>query len=146
MRKSLTSGWRRYTLAFVVVATSLGVMGAQCQPPKTVPSGLSLDPTSWDFGNKHVGDIDTVDFTVTNNGPGTTGPLAVSVQGGDAGEFGLFGPGCAGETLGPGDSCSQGVLYAPTKPQHVSASFVVAASPGGTATAGLQGTGFPPNT
>jgi len=57
---------------------------------------------------------------------------------------GACGPACAGTTLGPGDFCSQGVLYAPTKLGPVSANFVVTASPGGSVTAGLQGTGFPP--
>ena len=152
MRMFLTSGWRRYALAFVVVGASLGVMGAQCQPPKNPPppSNLSIRPASWDFGNQEVGGLDTEGFTVTNDGSGTTGPLAVSVQGADQGEFGLFGPPCAGKTLPPpapgnnNNTCSQGVFYAPTKLGPVSASLQVTASPGGTVTVPLQGTGFPP--
>jgi hypothetical protein len=53
MRKFLTSGRRRYALAFVVVGASLGVMGAQCQPSKTPPppaTGLSISPKVGDFG------------------------------------------------------------------------------------------------
>ena len=92
-----------------------------------------------------------MNITVTNNGQDTTGPLALGLQGADAGEFGLFGPPCAGQTLPPpvpgniDNTCSQGVFYAPTKLGAVSASFVVTASPGGSVTAELQGTGFPPN-
>jgi len=50
----------------------------------------------------------------------------------------------AGSPSALGDFCSQGVLYAPTKLGPVSANFVVTVSPGGSVTAGLQGTGFPP--
>jgi hypothetical protein len=146
VRTFFTSGQRRYALVFAVAAVSLGVMGARCQPPKSPPppSDLSTRPASWNFGNQEVGGIDTEQFTVTNNGSGTTGPLAVNVQGADPGEFGFFGPPCAGNTLGPGDTCSQGVFYGPTKLGPVSASLVFTASPGGTVTAGLQGTGSPP--
>jgi hypothetical protein len=148
VRTFLTSGWRRYTMAFVVVAASLGVMGAQCQPPKPpAPSpGLATNPTSPDFGNVLVGDIDTLGIEVINNTTGATGPLAVSVQGGDADQFQLVGQGCVGKTLppGPGSTCSQIVLYQPTKPGRVTSSLVVTASPGGAVTAPLQGTGFEP--
>jgi len=148
--KFLTSGWRRYALAFVVVGVSFGVMGAQCQPTKPPPpAGLSISPTIKDFGD------DTADggsgnfqiFTVTNNGPATT-TLAVSLQGGDPSQFELVRPSAPGvcvyfTKLDPGESCPQQVFFNPRTTGRATTTLVVTGNPGGTATAALFGNGIP---
>jgi hypothetical protein len=155
MRKFLTSGRRRYALALVVVAVSFGVMGAKPQPLKPppnrpTPNNLSARPMTVNFQNEDVGGLDTATVTVSNNGPGTSGPLAVALQGADVDSFGLFGPPCAGETLAPSGSgplastCGQNVFFSPTKPGPLSATLVVTASPGGSVTVTLRGTAFEP--
>jgi hypothetical protein len=111
MRKFLTSGWRRYALAFVVVGASLGVMGAQCQPTKPPPSAspcingideracLTIEPTEWTFTSN--GESKT--FTVTNLGPDQTLPLSVSVP-----SIGFLAQNdtCTNKTLVQGDLCT----------------------------------------
>jgi hypothetical protein len=157
MRNFLSSGWRRYALPSVVVAASLGVMGAQCQPtkpPPPPPSDLSISPTAWDFGDNRINNpnFEGTSFRVTNNGPETTGPLAFSVQGGDADQFlhipsGLNPGVCVPNspiTLAPGQSCLAFAGFRPTRTGPLSTTFVVTADPGGTATAALTGNGILP--
>jgi hypothetical protein len=113
MPKFLTSGWRRYALAFVVVGASFGVMGAQCQPTKPPPPGpcingvderacLTIDPTEQTFtsnGESHT-------FTVKNLGPDQTLPLNVSVP-----SIGFLAQNdtCTNKTLVQGDLCTVAV-------------------------------------
>jgi hypothetical protein len=132
MRKFLTSGWRRYVLASVVVGASLGVMGAQCQPNKSPPSTgpcdggpggcLTIAPGSWT--NASLGETKT--FTVTNKGPNETlnldtnlgsqtpGSNYVSVFSVDqnASTCPIFG----GSELSPGQSCTIVVKVSQTPP------------------------------
>jgi hypothetical protein len=158
MRGFLTARWRRYALAFVVVGASFGIMGAQCQPskppPPPGPTGLSISPTEQDFGT------DSADgqssnfhfFTVTNHGPGTTGPLDSTTLGGTMGDASQFeathpsapggpdGP-CPGAVLAAGQSCNQQVFFNPTFAGSFRTTLVVLGNPGGTVTATLTGTG-----
>jgi hypothetical protein len=104
---------------------------------------VSISPASWDFGDVQTDGVSTFPavFTVTNNDPGTTGPLAVSLQGGDADQFILFGGTCSGNALGPGNTCTQNVFTAITRTGPLSAAIVITANPGGTATAALAANG-----
>jgi hypothetical protein len=124
MRKFLTSGRRRYALAFVVVGASLGVMGAQCQPaktpapPKPPPTGLSISPGLGDFGSQGVnaGPTNAIRFTVTNNGPGSTGILAAGVVPGPSQtEFNIVpATNTCNAPLANGASCVVDVNFDPT--------------------------------
>jgi hypothetical protein len=154
--RSFLPGWRRYAAAFVVLGSSLGVMGAQCQPskpPPPPPSGLSISPTQQDFGNDSADSASTNYrfFTVTNNGSETTGPIDSFMQGGDASQFEAThpsapgGPGgpCPGAVLAAGETCNQQVFFNPSTTGAKSSTLVVTASPGGTVTADVTGNGIP---
>jgi hypothetical protein len=143
MRRFLTSGRRRYALLFLIVAGSLVVMGAQCEPTKEVPpTGLSIEPATWDFGQ--LGGVSPPKtFTVTNNGPDTSGPLAVELQGGIPGAFDVppAGDNCTGAELDPAQTCTVDAVFAPLSDVPFSTNLVVTGNPGDTATAALSGTG-----
>jgi hypothetical protein len=147
MRKFLTSGRRRYALAFVAVGSSLGVMGAQCQPPKPPPppTGLSISPTSHDFGDQPIGTESVPQtFTVTNNGPDTSGPLTVELQGGDLTKFTVpvGSDECTGKELAVDETCDVNATFKPgISVGSLSTDLVVTGDPGGSATAALTGNG-----
>jgi len=125
MRNFLTAGWRRYAVAVVVVAASLGVIAA-CNPnkkpapppppPASPCSGgpgacLSTSPVQWvfhSFGETKI-------FTVKNDGPDTSQPVRVAIFGGNIDEnrrsleWGLFQDNCSGKSLVRGDNCTVGV-------------------------------------
>jgi hypothetical protein len=116
MRKFSTAGWRRYALAFVVVGTSLGAIGA-CQPtkkepppppPTCAPGGggacLAITPDAWTFTSQ--GESKT--FTVKNNGPDQSLSLHTGILGGNAGpsEFVKVEDNCVTKALVLGDSCT----------------------------------------
>ena len=121
MQNFLTARWRRYAVAFVVAAASLGVIGA-CTPTKQPPppdnpcgisSGacLTLSPVQWVFHTFR----ETKTFTVKNNGPDTSQPVRVAIFGGNIDEnrrnleWGLFQDNCSGKSLVRGDQCTVGV-------------------------------------
>jgi len=126
MRNFLTATWRRYAVAFVVAAASLGVIGA-CNPTKTPTpppppaspcSGgpgacLSTSPVQWTFHTFR----ETKIFTVKNDGPDTSGALRVAIFGGNIPEdrlslnFTLFQTNdfCPGKSLVSGGTCTVGV-------------------------------------
>jgi hypothetical protein len=143
MRKFLTSGRRRYALLLLIGAGSLVVMGAQCQPTKEVPpTGLSIDPATWDFGP--LGGVSPPKtFTVTNNGSDTSGPLAVELQGGNANAFQVpaADDNCTNVQLDPAETCTVDAVFAPLGDIPFSTNLVVTGDPGGSATAALSGTG-----
>jgi hypothetical protein len=114
---------------------------------------LSIAPTQQDFGNDSADGASSNFhvFTVTNNGPGTTGPIDSFMQGGDATQFeavhpsapGAPGGPCEGAVLAVGQTCNQQVFFSPTTTGAKSSTVVVTASPGGSATATVTGTGVP---
>jgi hypothetical protein len=125
MRNFLTARWRRYAVAFVVAAVSLGVLGA-CNPTKTPtkpppppdnPCGatsgacLTIFPFQWSFTSFR--EVKT--FTVKNEGPDQSLPLRVAIFGGNIPDnllplnFRLFQDNCSGKSLVRGDQCTVGV-------------------------------------
>ena len=122
MRKFL-KGRRRYALLVLVGVGSLAIMGAECQPEPVKPpppTGLSIEPTSHDFGNQAVGAGQTAatTFTVTNHGPAMDPhTLVVTVIEGDVEEFTRFGSGVgsclSGVSLGVGETCTVNALFDP---------------------------------
>jgi HYDIN/CFA65/VesB-like, Ig-like domain len=151
MRKFFTSGRRRYALLlFVVGAGSLALMGAQCQPTKPpAPTGLSVAPTSQDFGSQAIGAGPTTaeQFTVTNNGPDTSGTLAVTLDSFNPADFVIVAAddNCTGTTVASGDTCTVDVTFDPATAGPKQASLDVASDEpaDGTATATLTGIGTP---
>jgi hypothetical protein len=118
MRKFVAAGWRRHTLAFVVVGAGLGVVGA-CQPtkppppPACAPGGggacIAMSPTEWTYTSQ--GEVKT--FTAKNNGPDPSQVLFTGVFGGNASpsEFVLVQDNCRLKTLVVGDSCTMQVQH-----------------------------------
>jgi hypothetical protein len=118
MRKFLTSGRRRYALLLFVCAASLVLMGNQCaqptKPPPPPPTGLSIDPTSHDFGDDVTDDGVTLGnqtFTVTNNGPNTSGTLHVTKDLYNPDNFNIQPNTCEGATVAAGDTCTVKVFF-----------------------------------
>jgi hypothetical protein len=143
MRNFFVSRRRRYALLLIVAAASLVVMGNTCAPTKPpAPTGLSISPTSNDFGSVAVNSSSQkVPFTVTNNGPGQTGPLTVTMKTGNTNQFPIEFNQCTNQQLVVGASCEVEVAFDPTATGPLTSNLVAEADPGGTATAVLTGTG-----
>ena len=117
MRNFHTASWRRYAVAFVVVAASLGVIAA-CNPNKkpappptdpclgaTTGACLTITPDRFHFTSR----LQTMTFTVKNTGPDTT--AALHTFSGDI--FFAIIPGqdnCVTKTLVNGDQCTIGII------------------------------------
>jgi hypothetical protein len=113
--RKLFSGRRRYALACLVAIGGLLTAAASCESvkeaPKPVkepaPTGLSIQPTSWDFGTSNTSTAKT--FTVTNNCPDESGTLATNLTGPDDSDFALATAGndntYGGTTLAAGEKC-----------------------------------------
>jgi hypothetical protein len=107
-------------------------------------AALAISPATQDFGTLSQGATGMdFPFSVTNNGGVTSGPLAVSFGGSSASMFQLGAQTCNNATLGANgsSSCSINVHFAPTAGTTggVTASLLVAGTPGGTAVATLTG-------
>jgi hypothetical protein len=115
MRKFFTSGRRRYALLLLLGGVgSLAIMGASCAPtkqPPPQPTGLSIEPTSWDFGTS-TNTPET--FTVTNNGPDTSGTLTVATQGNDHDDFTISNDTCTNQVLNVDATCTVDVTFVGT--------------------------------
>ncbi len=77
-------------------------------------------------------------FTVTNTATSSTGTLSTSFTGTDATFFTLLTNGC-GTTLAAGASCNVTLQFAPLTTGNKSATFMIFATPGDTASAVLTG-------
>lgn len=117
MRK-LFSARRRYALACLVAVAGLVTAAAQCAPPKEPPKEpppttiFSIEPSSWDFGTTPSTKL----FTVTNNGPDTSGTIATELSGPDAATNFEVAPAgmdntCKDQTLAAGDTCEVKVAF-----------------------------------
>ena len=78
---------------------------------------------------------------MTNSGGGPTGPLTLTLTGANAAQFQSFGNTCFGASLAAGGSCIVQLLFAPTLSGSLSASLNVSATPGGSASSTLTGSG-----
>jgi len=144
--RNLVSGRGRYALACLVVVGGLVTAGARCQPTKPpAPTGLNIAPTSWDFGSGPA--FAPKSFTVTNNGPDTSGKLAVATQGGDKDDFVVADPGadntCTGKTLAADETCTVAVSFVGTGAANQRSTDLVVSSDNaadGQAVAALTGT------
>ncbi len=106
---------------------------------------LVVEPSPVDFGNIVLGaPVGRVMVTVRNSGGTASGPLT-SVISGDTAVF-VIDPAttCDGKTLAPAESCMFAMEFRPTQEGARTASLAMTASPGGTATVSLTGTGATP--
>lgn len=104
-------------------------------------AGLSISPTPHNFGSTTVGMMaGPQTFTVTNTGDSTSGTLNTLISGLDASQFQIGADSCDGMTLAAGATCTVEVTYEPTIAGTHMGSLVVSSSPGGSASAALQGT------
>ena len=111
------------------------------------PALLYLTPTSQSLGSAIVGTPgQTASFTVTNTGATSTGLVGVSLGGLGAAEFAIVANDCSNTTLAPGGTCTIDVRHTPALVGPAAATLTVRATPGGTSTADLTGTGEPPPT
>jgi hypothetical protein len=91
------------------------------------------------FGVVPVGSDATVRLTLVNGGSHATGDLGIPTAGSP---FSVMATTCAiGGPLGPGGTCTIDVRFQPGTWGAVDGQLAISASPGGTATAGLSGTG-----
>jgi hypothetical protein len=125
MRKFLTSGRRRYALVLVVIAGSLAIMGAQCQPTKPQPTGLSIAPTSHNFGDAGPGQATPQEFVVTNHGPDTSGNLTVGLANGSPASFETSNDTCTNNQIDAGESCTVDAVFDPLSTGQVTTDLVV---------------------
>jgi hypothetical protein len=119
--RNLFSGRRRYALACLIAVGGLITAAASCQPTKQpvkepAPTTIfSIEPTSWEFGSAEPSAQNPKTFTVTNNGPNTSGTLETITSGTDADNFevAVAGPDntCQGQPLASGETCNVQVSF-----------------------------------
>lgn len=106
------------------------------------PAGLVFAPTMFDFGTVNVGDSAFGhQFTLTNTSGATTGAIAISRGGTNAGDFLVMADNCTGRTLLAGGQCSLFVSFEPGAAGGRLAEVTATATPGGAATTNVTGTG-----
>jgi hypothetical protein len=124
-----------------VAATPGGSVSAALSGTGATPAALAISPASFAFGSTPVGNSSAVQaFTVTNTGGSPTGTVAATLAGPDLAHFSVTGTTCT-SNLAAGASCAVSVRFQPTSTGNKTASLSVSASPGGTVTSALTGTG-----
>ena len=102
---------------------------------------LTIAPTTIDYGNVTSGNSSVdVTFTVTNTGSATSGVPTALISGTDSSQFGLGTNTCTA-ALAPAATCTVLVHFSPTATGGKTASVGVSATPGGSPSASLAGTG-----
>ena len=105
---------------------------------------ISLSPASQDYGAVVVGHLSAPQgFVVRNAGSAPLAPLSssnFSFTGANPADF-IVNSTCP-SPIAPGASCTVDVAFAPQAAGKRTATFTVTASPGGTATAAVSGTGI----
>jgi hypothetical protein len=138
---------KRLVLALVLGGILLGPIVARAQAVtefrvviKSLKAevALSAGPPSLAFGNVNVGQTGTSSITVTNAGGTTADDVQYQVTPSNSG-FILNG-GC-GPSLGPGQSCTESVTFAPTAGQSYEGLFT-ASGASQSSTVSLSGTGL----
>ncbi len=108
--------------------------------PPPDPAQLQLSPLTRDFGTLVVGNTSTaMAFTVTNTGGDDSGAISAQIMGSGATNFSIETNGCT--TLAANATCTVSVSFTPGSPGAKSANLVVSASPGGSVSAAIDGTG-----
>jgi hypothetical protein len=105
------------------------------------PASLSISPSTHDYGAVGVGGSASFLFTVTNTGGAASGTITASLFGPNAPEFSIAGGTCPGASLPGGANCSIVVRFQPATVGPKDATLVASASPGGSPSARLTGSG-----
>ena len=138
----LTAGAKSATLT---ITGGAGVSVAVTLTGNAVSAGtLTINSGSQDFGSVLLGGMSSnTIFTITNTGGSPTGILAGSLGGTNANQFTVT-DNCTGMALAASGTCTMVVRFNPTVAGGKSASVSVNASPGGSVSASLSGTGLSP--
>lgn len=121
-----------------VTTASLSYNGAAPPPFARIDSAWPEN----DYGTVAVGKSSSpFPFTFLSNGTEATGPASVAITGGNPKSFAISSENCSGRVLQPGDLCTVYVRFSPRSTGAKSATLAVSATPGGTATSSLSGTG-----
>jgi hypothetical protein len=137
--KPLTAGSHDATLT--VGATGLTARTAALSGTGLTPGALAfMAPAALDFMAVPVlSESNQQTVTLINTGQSPTGVLGAATLS-DAGSFAVSASTCP-SVLGPNATCTISVTFGPLTAGAKSGSLTIAASPGGTASATLQGTG-----
>jgi hypothetical protein len=109
----------------------------------TGPADISINPDTADFGDVVAGSSSASQtFTVSNDGDGDTGTLAVTLGGANAGQFSVDADTCDGTSLAAGASCDITVTFSPTDAGNAAATLTVDGDGTDPVSASLSGTGL----
>jgi len=82
-----------------------------------LPSDISIDPTSVNFGSIYVGNTSAAQtFSVTNTGNTDLVIGTLSITGTNASEFSIQNDNCSLQTIAPSGTCTLDVVFSPTSP------------------------------
>jgi len=138
-----TTGERAGTLT--ATASPGGTATATLKGTGIAVGALSIMPTNAPFGSVAQGSTSTpVSFTVTNTGQAATGALTAMIAGST--DFKITTNNCDGKSLAGAGTCTVAVVFTPSAAGSRSGTLRASATPGGTASAGLTGTGLRPAT
>lgn len=130
--------------ALQVVDTTADEVSVALTATVLTRGALSISPDTQPFAGTPVGSMSApASFVVTNTGGVATGTIATTLGGTNASEF-TMSDGCSGKALGPAETCTIQVTFAPATAGPKTASLAVSANPGGTGTASLTGRGEAP--
>jgi hypothetical protein len=118
-----------------------GILRGTADPVNTI---TITPPATFAFPNTMVAATSAPHtFTVNNTGTQPTGPLLSAFAGTDPTQFTIVTATdtCTGMPIPVGGTCSISVVFAPTTPGAKSATLILSATPGGSATATVTGTG-----
>jgi hypothetical protein len=105
------------------------------------PAQLSISPLTSDFGSQTVGNTSSaMSFTVTNTGGSPSGSISAQIMGSGSANFAVETTTCT--TLDVNATCTVQVSFTPATPGQKTANLVVSATPGGSVTSALDGTGI----
>ena len=107
---------------------------------------LTVDPTSYDFGNVNVGSSSAAQtFTITSTGTAGLVIGTISLTGTNASEFSKQNDNCSGQTVAPSGSCTVQAVFSPTSAGGKSTNLSIQSNvPGSPTLVPLSGTGIPP--
>lgn len=140
----LAAGTRVASLE-VVSGSGASVTSALSGTGMLVTAQLSIAPASHDFGSVVMGGSPASQmFTIANIGPIASGPIQVSFTGTFTSQLGISNDNCSAATLGPSASCTLVVTFDPVTQTPMTATLTASASPGGTASSSITGSGIYP--
>lgn len=139
----LERGWLGGSVGLLVAVIAGTQVTFSCiwMEPKT-PATLVAAPVSQDFGAITVGrSSQAISLLATNTGVVNTGSLAVTLLGATGGDFAITSDACSGVTLSGGGECLVAVAFKPSQVGSETATLTISATPGGTVSIALTGTG-----